>query len=136
VLSCGRQIGCRKDDHGTNAHLTRKDEKAFKTRYVEVLIAGRDDEERVAVRGDELDPAVVAWVRPLEQARAIENAHEASAVPPDQQPVADSGSVDPSPSFRNAGRNRVLELFGRDVHSAAMNRHDADGPAVAGLLAH
>jgi hypothetical protein len=83
---------------GRTPYLTRKDEIAFDASDVEVFIAGRDDEERVDVGGDELNPAVVARVRPLEQARPIENAHEAPAVPVDQQPVADGGPVQLSPA--------------------------------------
>lgn len=71
----------------------REDEVAFEARNVEVLVAGRDDEERVDVSRDELDPPVVSWCRPLEQARPFKDAHEAVCIPVDQQPVANGGSI-------------------------------------------
>ena len=118
-----------------DAHLSRENEIAFETCNVKVLIAGRDDKKRVDVRGNELDPALVAWGGPFEQAPPIKNAHEPWGVSVDQQPVADGGSALSSPVAGETRRDRFLASFAGDGHHSTMNRHDADRPAIAALLA-
>jgi hypothetical protein len=88
-----RQVRFREDHDGSRAGLAREHEIALDARDVEVPITGGDNEQRVDVRGDELDPAIVARRRPLEHARSVQDPHEATAASIDEQPIADGSSV-------------------------------------------
>src|SRR6476660_1159373 len=114
-----RQVGFREDYDSADARLARQHQIALDTRNVEVLIAGRDDKKRIDIRSDELNPAIIARSGPLEQARPIENADEASCFPVDQQPIADSWPLLLPSWDGQAGRNRGLEIFSQYGHPSA-----------------
>ena len=107
---------------------------AFDPCDIEVLVTRCDYEKCIDVRGYELQPVVVARGRPLEQACPIQDAHEIAAIPLDKQPVADGRSVHGSLWDRQAGGDRVLELFAKHGHHSAMNRHHPNWLTTALLL--
>jgi hypothetical protein len=64
---------------------------ALEPRDVEILIAGRDDEERIHIGGNELKLSPGTGGAALEQALAGEEALDALVRRIEEQPVADSG---------------------------------------------
>ncbi len=72
-----------------HAHLAREDQVALQPGNVKILIAGRDDEKRIDVRGNELQSPAAPQRAPLEQVYPSKDADrlECLAIASNQSPT-------------------------------------------------
>ena len=102
---------------GVDLRLEGKRDIALQPRQVEIRIAGRDDEDGVDIRGDQLHLAVRARRTALDQALARQDAARPGPRAVEQQPVA-HGRV-------GARRDCLVDAVAHDLQPAAMHGDDA-----------
>ena len=128
------QVDLGEHDDGIDPDFTRQHKIALQPRHAEILVARRDDEQRVDIGGDHLLPARVTRCPSFEQVPPPENTGRLLRGGVDQQPIADGRMIVRGGRSRNIRRNRETPARTCDGDLTAMDRHHADRPAALRFL--
>ena len=99
ILRSIRQVGFGEDDDRRHLGFSRQRQIALQPRRVEILVARRDNEQRVDIGGDQLQLAAGPGGTALEQAGTPQQAARAGRLGIDQQPIAHCGAHSSSPGL-------------------------------------
>ncbi len=121
-----RQVGFGEYDDGDDIGFTRQRQIALEPCGVEILIAGRDDKQRVDISRDELQPVTCSCGPSLEQALALQEAPRPKCYEVEHQPITHGGSGFFITRGRGEGRNHPVNADPGHVKAVAMNCHYPD----------
>ena len=134
-LRCGAGIiPGRVGEIGLGQHHDRRDfgfagqcEVALEPRQVEILVAGRNDEQRIDIGRDQLQPAVAACRAALEQALTPKQALRSQGDGVEKQPVAHRGRGFGICRIGRKWRYVEVDAGGGNMNAVAMHCHDPHG---------
>jgi hypothetical protein len=130
-LGIRTQVGFRQHDHGFDPPVPRDGEIPFEARRVEIVVARRDDEQRVQIGSDRLHALPGACRHARDQRTPLENAKHTWRFVFDEQPVADRHGRVGEPRRHDDVEDAALA---QDGDETSLNAADARGIARAQIF--